>query len=430
MSRILIFERSPSLLRDLTQALERSGYTPVAFDQADPFEHRLEDHGCRLALIDIQGEEELVWLDALQRSPAAAGVFAMGAQGSVEFAVECMKRGARDYLRKPFRIERLEERLRDAMQARPPAHHPVFVGPSEAVAALRREVQGAARGETTVVIEGERGTGRRAVAQWMHAASRRAAGPLVRFDCASAMGNRVETEVFGREAGAWLEAPDAARGVGARADGGTLLLEEIDRADPATQAALARLLEASMVRPVGARVERGVDVRVIATATRDLRDLVARGEFREDLFYRLDVVRLQVPPLRSRADDLPALADYLLRKHARAEGLETPRLSAADFARLSRHEFPGNLREFDQLMLRAAVLFAGSSVDLDALLGRDVALPEPEAEAAPSLNLRELERRAVEQSLAQANGNRTHASALLGINVRTLRNKIRAYGLR
>jgi len=173
-----------------------------------------------------------------------------------------------------------------------------------------------------------------------------------------------------------------------------------------------------------------VDLRIIATTSHDLRECVAAGEFREDLFYRLDVASLSVPALRERRRDIRTLAEGLLRKHASALASEAPKIADEAYEQLAEHNFPGNLRELDNVMQRAAVLFPGGPVDVNRLLHGSAATTAPTEPVASCLNLRELERQAVEQSLREARGNRTHASQLLGINVRTLRNKIRAYGLR
>ncbi|MDP6978836.1 MAG: sigma-54 dependent transcriptional regulator [Myxococcota bacterium] len=431
MSRVLVFERSPGLLHDLVQVLERAGYSTLAVDSTDALEQCLDDHGCRAALVDVRGETDVVWLDRLLRSAPAPIVFAMGASGSVELAVTSMKLGVRDYFRKPFRVEQLERRLSRELHQVPLVNHPVLAAEDERMTAMLREARAAAGGDTTVVIRGERGSGKKAIAEWIHAASARGTGPLVRVDCGSLRDATLDAEVFGREAGAWLEAPQASSGFVERANQGTLLLEDIDEASPAAQAIFVRLLEERGVKPVGASFAQPVDVRIMATTSRDLREFVEQGEFREDLYYRLDVVSLEVPPLRERTRDLRMLAEAMLRKHVRALGSEAPVFADDDFDALSNHPFPGNLRELDNLMQRAAVLFPGSAVEVERLMqgpGNLAAPPQPTP--ASSLNLRELERQAVERSLREANGNRTHASQLLGINVRTLRNKIRLYGLR
>ncbi len=433
MSRILIFERSPGLRRDLERAVRNAGYEVDAIGALSDLTSRIGQHTCRAALVEIKGTEDLEWLGRLARTPPQPIVFAMGSSPSVDFAIESMKQGARDYLRKPFRIDLLEQVLSSVLARSAPAHHclgeGVFVTEDPALLDILRQSEAAAASNATVLILGESGTGKKTLARRIHRLSPRGRAPLVAIDCASLSNAGAEAELFGREPGALLEASEGRDGLVASADGGTLLLEGVGEASAPVQAVLLRLLQEREITAVGASVGRVVDCRTIATSRVDLRDAVAQGRFREDLFYRLDVVVLSLPPLRERKNDIRPLADVLLKRYSGEAGCEPPRFSDADFASLLEYPFRGNVRELDNLMQRAVVLFSDRTVDLERLLVSPGRILAASRAGTRSLNLRELEREAVERSLTESNGNRTHASQLLGINVRTLRNKIRAYGL-
>jgi two-component system response regulator FlrC len=288
----------------------------------------------------------------------------------------------------------------------------------------------AAATEATVLITGESGTGKDLLARWIHRSSPRRSGPFVTVNCAALPEGLAESELFGHERGAFTGALDARPGQIALAGGGTLLLDEVNEAPPSLQPKLLRVLQEREVHPVGGLAPRAVDLRILATTQRELRAEVAAGRFREDLFYRLDVIVLRIPPLRERPADVPELARALLARLAAAHGAEPPRLGERALRELARQPLRGNVRELANLMRRAVVLAPGREVELERLLERrPPAAPPARGLLEGTLNLRELERRAILRSLAESGGNRTEASRALGISVRTLRNKIRAYGL-
>lgn len=433
MSTVLIFERSAGLRRDLSRAVRNAGYEVDAVGAVSDLATRVGEHSCRAALVEVSGPEDLEWLSRLANTPPNPVVFAMGASPSVGLAVASLKRGARDYLRKPFRVDFLERALSTAFD-RPDSRAAAvndheFLTQDSGVRDLVRQSEAVAVSDATVLILGEGGTGKKALAERIHASSPRRCAPLVAIDCASIRDDAAESQFFGREPDPMNPNVDPREGSLCEANGGTLLLEEVSEASPAVQALLLRLLEERESSPVGASTERPINCRILATSKVDLRDEVARGSFREDLFYRLDVVVLALPPLRERQRDIRLLADAFLERYSREASCTSPRISEEDYAVLLAHPYRGNVRELDNLMQRAVIMFPDREVDLERLLVAPGNFGPARAAEKQSLNLRELERAAVERSLFEANGNRTHASALLGINVRTLRNKIRAYGL-
>ena len=433
MPRVLIYERSPGLRRDLERAVRNAGYEVDAIGEPAELAARVGQHTCRAALVDVNSTEDLECLGRLAQTEPKPVVFAMGSSPSIELAVAAMKQGARDYLRKPFRIDFLEHALSTVLAGATPGRamlgEPEFVTEDSVVLDVLRQSEAAATSTATVLIQGASGTGKKMLAGRIHRQSSRQRGPMVVVDCASLSDACAEEELFGRERGALLEASGAREGSITSADGGTLLLDGVDEASSSVQALLLRLLQEREVMAVGASTGRCVDCRIIATSRLDLADEVSQGRFREDLFYRLDVVVLSLPALRDRKGDIRLLAQFFLKRHASESGCEPPQFSESDFNLLLEHPFRGNIREVDNLMRRAVVLFPSRSVDLGRLLSGNGKLALLSREEPRFLNLRDLEREAVVRSLREANGNRTHASQLLGINVRTLRNKIRAYGL-
>ncbi|MBI5067651.1 MAG: sigma 54-interacting transcriptional regulator [Deltaproteobacteria bacterium] len=303
----------------------------------------------------------------------------------------------------------------------------VPVAESEAMRRLLEAADDVAATPTTVLLLGESGTGKELVARYLHARSGRP-GPWVAVNCAALPAELLESELFGHERGAFTGATERRAGRFEQAHGGTLLLDEISELPLSLQAKLLRALQEREIDRVGGQKPVPVDVRVVATSNRDLGEMVRRGHFRADLFYRLDVFPLTVPALRERPEDLPALALALLGEAAATMGREAPPLSAAALEALRRHSFPGNVRELRNLVERALVRSRGRAVEPSHL---GLAPADRTPEAAPSslelpLDLATLERMAIAEALRRVNGNRTHAARLLGIGLRTLRNKLRA----
>jgi two-component system response regulator FlrC len=284
---------------------------------------------------------------------------------------------------------------------------------------------------TTVLLLGESGTGKEVLARYIHRRSPRAAGPWVAVNCAALPGDLLESELFGHERGAFTGAGDRRAGRFEQAHGGTLLLDEISEIPLPLQAKLLRVLQEREVDRVGGRHPVPVDVRVIAATNQDLADMVARGQFRSDLYYRLNVFPVVIPPLRTRREDLPSLSENLLAEAAAEMGRTAPRLAPDVVDLLAAHDFPGNVRELRNLLQRALVRCRGPVIGPEHVRAASDLRTGPAAEVEiPSslpLDLAYLERIAIREALRRVNGNRTHAARLLGIGLRTLRNKLRAW---
>jgi two-component system response regulator HydG len=360
------------------------------------------------------------------------------AHGSERHAVEAMKNGAFDYLKKPFdvdevlavvrratgtvRLERENEQLRGEVNL---LHSLVFAAPAMSKLALM--VQRVGPKDVTVLITGESGTGKERVADALMRASHRADKPFVRFNCAALTPSLAEAELFGHARGAFTGAVKARAGLFREADGGTLLLDEVGELDASAQAKLLRVLQEGEVRPVGEDRAHKVDVRILAATHRDLAKQVAEGLFREDLYYRLKVVTLQVPPLRERPEDIPVLARHFIQRACKRFGLPEPTLTAELQSRLLAWSWPGNVRELENAIESALALSAEGALDPSLF-----PVPAQGAEA-PRAGLKEkmaaYERGLIVSALEMTDGNRSEAARVLDIGRATLHDKLRKYGM-
>jgi DNA-binding NtrC family response regulator len=399
---------------------------------------RLRAEGADLALVDVR--HDVAWLvGALAAERIACPVVACGRVEDADAAVRAIEAGAREFLPLPPDPDLIVAMLQ-AAGADPAEDGPVARDPAM-VALLARATQ-LARAEASVLITGESGTGKEVLARHLHAASRRARGPFVALNCAALPETLLESELFGHEKGAFSGAVAARRGKFEQADGGTLLLDEIGEMDPRLQAKLLRVIQEREVDRLGGTAPVKVDVRLLAATNRDLAEEVAKGRFREDLLFRLNVVPLHIPPLRARPGDIAPLAGYFAARYARANGLPPRPLSAAALARLQAHPWPGNVRELENALHRAVLLAEGAEIGPEAIELAPPRIPSAEAPAsavpapAPTRNgvsslvgrrMEEVERDLILETLTHCLGNRTRAAEILGISIRTLRNKLGEY---
>ncbi|MGG5808895.1 sigma 54-interacting transcriptional regulator [Falsiroseomonas sp. CW058] len=395
---------------------------------------RLRAEGADLALVDIR--HDVPWLvHALAAERIACPVVACGHAEDADAAVRAIEAGARDFLPLPPDPDLILAMLQ-AAGADPAEEGPVARDPAM-VALLARATQ-LARAEASVLITGESGTGKEVLARHVHAASRRARGPFVALNCAALPETLLESELFGHEKGAFSGAVAARKGRFEQADGGTLLLDEIGEMDPRLQAKILRVIQEREVDRLGGAAPVRVDVRLLAATNRDLAAEVARGRFREDLLFRLNVVALHIPPLRERPADILPLAGHFASRYARANGMPERPLSAAAAERLLSHPWPGNVRELENALHRAVLLAEGAEIGPAAI---ELAAPRiPAAEPAPAAaakpnriaplvgrRMEEVERDLILETLSHCLGNRTRAAEILGISIRTLRNKLQEY---
>ena len=434
---VLVADDDPVARDLLAEVLAGEGYRVRAAPDGEACLRAAAAEPVDLALVDLRmpGVDGLEVLRRLGQSRPGLPVVILTAFGSIDTAIEAIRAGAYDYLSKPFRMEEIRLVVRRALETqrllRENRHyrdelrgrHRVenLVGQSAQMVAIYKLVARVAGLDTTVLILGETGTGKEAVARALHYASPRADRPFVVVDCAALPENLFESELFGHERGAFTGAVATRRGLLETAGGGTCFLDEVGELSLPFQAKLLRVLQERTIRRVGSSEPIPVDVRFIAATNRDLRKLVEGGRFREDLYFRLDVVTLTVPPLREREEDIPLLAQHFLEKHAAATGKPVRGFARETLDRLGRHDWPGNVRELEHAVERAVVLTSSDLLlpdDVPADVGR-AGSPGPGLPRA-RMTLEEVRRWYVDKVLAEAGGNKLRAAELLGIDRRTL----------
>jgi DNA-binding NtrC family response regulator len=452
---VLVVDDESTLRYTLRGILEHQQFDVVeAADGVEALE-RLEESEFALVITDIQ-MPRMDGIELLKRIRAGAKpgpkVVVMTAFGSERHAMEAIRQGAFDYFKKPFEVEdvmavarRATESVRlhaevERLESEVVLGRSLIFG-SPSMSRLAVMVQRIATRDVTVLLTGESGTGKERVAEALVLASRRADKPFLRFNCAALTAELAEAELFGHTKGAFTGAVKPRLGLFREADGGTILLDEIGELPSAIQAKLLRVLQEGEVRPVGEDQAIKVDVRIIAATHRDLLQMSAEGRFREDLYYRLKVVHLQVPPLRDRREDIPLLARHFLTEYARRFGVGPFKLTPSLLERLSTNDWPGNVRELENAIESVVALSQGNELDLSLLPAPRVSgerapvtppsLPTPEPVAARDLKLRmdAYERGLIVSALEAARGNRSQTARVLGINRATLHGKLRKYGL-
>jgi DNA-binding NtrC family response regulator len=446
---VLLIDDEPLLLRALRRILEADGHRLELAESAAAAAPHLADPALDVVLVDLfLGETSgLALLDEIKRERPEVEVIVMTGHASIESAVRCIRRGAFDYLAKPFedvfrvrtlvgkalerrrlvsRNRQLEEELRGRAGA------PELVGSSPALRALARTIAALRHNESHVRIQGESGSGKEMVARALHACSPRAGGVFVPVDCGALPETIIESELFGHERGAFTGALGAP-GLFRMANHGTLFLDEIGELPLGVQAKLLRALQHKEIRPVGAASAVPVDIRVISATHRNLAEMVADGRFRADLFYRLDVVRIEIPPLRERREDVPLLVHHFLHKHADAAG-RVQGIEDAALEQLMAAEWPGNVRELENAIESALALAPGPLLRAaDLSLGRRRAPASGPAAAPPTdlpLSLEAYERCALERALRETGGDATAAARRLGIGRSTFYRKLAEHGLK
>ena len=437
-SRILVVEDDSALAQALSDTLMLSGYEVVTATDGEQALARLDRDVIDMVLTDVQMRpmDGRALLRSLRARFHELPVLVMTAYGTVEQAVEAMKLGAVDYLAKPFEVGDLLQKVERYL---PHRHHEDgrMIAEDLRTRELIELANRVAASDATVMIGGESGTGKEVLARYIHCRSYRADGAFVAINCAAIPDNMLEAVLFGYEKGAFTGAVRASAGKFEQAQGGTLLLDEISEMSLSLQAKLLRVLQEREVERLGGRDVIQLDVRVLATSNRHLREEVAAGRFREDLFYRLNVFPLTLPPLRERPRDILPLARHLMERHLRSgEGL--PPMEPEAEARLLSHQWPGNVRELDNLMQRALILCNGDrigapDIHFEALDGEMVSAVSPapadsgeDAAGKGRLNddLRNVEEQMILDALRNGRGSRKQAAEILGISPRTLRYKL------
>jgi two-component system response regulator AtoC len=444
MPTVLLCDDEPAVLFTLEEALADTGVATLSCRSGAEALAKLDGADAVITDLVMPGMDGLALLAEIRARDPGLPVVLLTARGSEKVAVAAIKQGAYDYLTKPFGIDELRVVVARAVEARAlrraARHHDIeraigrpVVGDSPAWRALMRDAERVARRDVTVLIRGETGTGKELVASLLHAAGARKDRPCVRFNCAAIPAELAESELFGHARGAFTGAVSARPGYFKQADGGTLVLDEVGELPATVQAKLLRVLQEGEIHAVGAgRVER-VDVRVVSCTHRDLLAEVRAGRFREDLYYRLAVVELMVPPLRQRREDIPLLVDAFRRQFAARFGLDDARFTGGLVAALAARDWPGNARELENAVARLLALSDGGVLDESALAPLSAVGAEPAAAAGAAGGLRAqvaaFERDIIARTLADTGGNQSEAARRLGVTRMTLIDKIKRHGI-
>lgn len=460
IEKIIVLEDDPLVRKSLEQQLRNrrfdvAGVGTIAAAQEYLNKDNFDLIFCDVRLPDGDGTE---FLRQIQSRPVKPLVIMMTGFGSVESAVTCMKDGAFDYMLKPFSSEQIDVTLKKAEEFTQLIKVNRFLtsedsdesgyellGRSPAMEQVRQLIRKVARTQATVLIQGESGTGKELVARAIYRESPRNNAPFIRVNCAAVPENLIESEFFGHEKGAFTGALNKREGRFELAHGGTILLDEISEISPQVQAKLLRVLQERELERVGGSRTIKVDVRVIATTNRDLDQSVEKKEFRQDLYFRLNVVPVFVPPLRERREDVVYLAEQFMQRFARKHGVKPSGFSAACRAALETHSWPGNVRELQNVIERAVILCADGEQLQPAHLGfSGISMASIAAPASMTANsvaggattgsddivpLGDMEKNHILTTLDKCGGNRTHAARKLRISIRTLRNKLNEYGI-
>ena len=455
MSCVLLVDDEPGVLFTLSELLVERGHKVITAKNGVEALTKLEEAETVLTDLSMPRMDGLELMTQIAARDPSLPVILLTAHGSEKVAVAAMKQGAYDYLTKPFDIDEVAVVIERALEARKlrvdnqrlTAEQTLgrrIVGDSRPMRRLLEATNRVASRDVTVLVRGETGTGKEFVAELLHAQSPRASKPLVRFNCAALPSELADAELFGHVRGAFTGATATRPGYFSQANGGTLILDEVGELPPAIQAKLLRALQEGEIQPVGSgRIEK-VDVRVVASTNRDLAADVKTGAFREDLYYRIAVVELVVPPLREHKEDIPALAHEFARRYGERFGLGNVSLEPALIDALVHHEWPGNVRQLENTLARLAALSSGgvigladfraaesNSNQLPAPTDSEHSDPPPDARNGPSLKeqVEAFERGLVGRALDSTGGNQSEAARRLGVSRVTLIDKMKKYAL-
>jgi len=438
---ILLADDEEKLLKHLGRALRGEGHEVIEAASAREAQRQLTMRTFDLLVVDnlmpgMTGLELIREMAQTMPPQERPQVLMMTAHATVESAIEAMKLGALDYLQKPFEVDELLALVRHALEHQrlqserqylisernADFNHYGIVGRSRAMQAVIERAELVAETKSTVLITGETGTGKEMVARAIHHRSAQREMPLIKVNCAAIPETLLESELFGHVRGAFTGATTTKRGKFALADGGSIFLDEIGTMTPALQSKLLRVLQEREFEPLGAERTQQVDVRVIAATNRDLKKLVADGSFQEDLYYRLNVIPIEIPPLRERREDIPALIEHFVEKHRQRTGKPIDRVEDDVLSALQKYEWPGNVRELENTIERAVVLATGRVLTVASVSVMGVT--SPAAVGLPSLHLHQnlewVERETIRRALDHSGGVKKAAAELMGISQRAL----------
>lgn len=451
MQQILIADDDVSMRAALSESLESCGYEVATAENGADALQKFREGRFEVVITDMR-MPKMSGMDVLRgikKISPATPVILITAYGTVNTAVEAMKEGAAEFIIKPFSLDDLEFVVKNVLAANAenqigeetraqespyPARE--IITKDAKILALLELLKNVAKSKSSILIQGESGTGKELFARYIYRHSNRKNMSFVAVNCAAIPGNLLESEMFGYEKGAFTGALQRKPGKFELADGGTLLLDEISEMDMQLQAKLLRVLQEGEIDRLGGKSPIPVDVRIIATSNADLKARIEEKAFREDLYYRLNVIPIKIPPLRERHGDVLLLAEYFLKKYSHINEKKPPQFSSRVLSLLESHPWPGNVRELENIVERAVLICEGAAILPDHLClegeERKIVSPVPAPVEHPfmknpELTLKDMERDLIFETMSRVKGNKTKASKILGISVRTMRNKLHEY---
>jgi DNA-binding NtrC family response regulator len=444
---ILVVDDEPDMRSALSHALHRCGFEVESAASGSEAVTKFKKNTYSLVVSDIRmpGMSGVQLLEKIRNISLAIPVIMITAYGTINNAVEAMQEGAADYILKPFSFETLEAAVKkaitsgkgnvkageDTAPAVTSTAAKTIITQNPAVMELLTLAENVASSQATILIQGQSGTGKELLAAFIHAHSHQKQGPYVAVNCAALPENLAESELFGHEKGAFTGAVNRKIGKFELAKHGTIVLDEISEMPLALQAKLLRVLQEREIDRVGGTRPIAVNARVIAISNVDLKKAVSEGTFREDLYYRINVIPMTIPPLRDRKDDIVLLANFFLEKFSTLNGRETPQFSTETLEVLLHHDWKGNVRELENAIERALLIGNGDSILPVHLILGEPDIPDSASATGSALTVgttvRQMEKKLIVKTLQEVNENRTRAAELLGISIRTLRNKLREY---
>ncbi|MGB5296924.1 MAG: sigma-54 dependent transcriptional regulator [Thermoanaerobaculia bacterium] len=452
-ARILVVDDEQSMLEFLRLLLEEIGYQVTTASSVEEGRTQIRESGFDLVLCDIimPDGNGLDLLREIKQQDSRISVIMMTAYTSTKTAIEAMRRGAYDYVSKPFDVEELKVVMQKALEKTELVDENFYlrreleekyrfsniIGRSRPMQEIFKLIERVARTNSTVLLEGESGTGKELIARAIHYESPRSSNRFLSVNCGALPENLLESELFGHERGSFTGAVREKKGLFREAHGGTLLLDEISEMTPAMQVKVLRALQEKKIRMVGGSNEEPVDVRIIAATNQDLRQLTEQGEFREDLYYRINVIPIQLPPLRRRREDIPLLVDFFIKKCSTGLGIEPRKISVEAMRILEGYHWPGNVRELENMIERALALAEGNTLSAEDLPAQ-ILEPAPPIGDAPNLPaegmnleqyLDEIRKQLMAEALDRAAGVQTQAAEVLGMSFRSFRYSAKKMGL-
>ncbi len=434
-NQVLIVDDDPSLCKALTETVSRAGYDTYAASNGYEALEAIQREQFSVVVTDLS-MPKMSGLEVLRKAKTitpSLAVIIMTGYATVDSAVEAMKYGAHDYITKPFKPAKIESAIESAIGSAPVDIDDVFaaydiITADPQILDILNKVQLVAQLDSTVLIQGETGTGKELIARAIHKYSKRARGPYVAFNCAELAEGTVESELFGHEKGSFTGAINRRIGKLEYADGGTLLLDEVSEMTKPNQAKLLRAIQEREVVRMGGNSPVKVDIRIIATTNKDLLKEIDKGNFREDLFFRLCVVPINLPPLRERKDDIPLLAEYFARRFCAITGKKMKTIPEKTMNALKEHSWPGNVRELENTIERVLALSQNHVISPEDILFSSRNKTSRYISIEIGKKLREAEWEVIRRTLEDVGGNKQKAADVLGITSKTIRSKMRQYG--